>query len=279
MKFLFAAESFSEEWRDYIYKKVGARAPLKDSLNIYGTADALILAHETPLSILTRRLANKDSHGLYKDIFKHDERVPSLVQYNPSWRYFEAVNDKLLFSSFSGIPLIRYDIGDNGNIIKYSEMMMLFKNRGIDIIKKAGLSNISNWKLPFLYVYGRDDLTASLYGINIYPENIRDALGRSDIDRDVSGKFVMFTKNDDKMNQYLEVIVELKDRIKVASSGLSNKIKIAVAETLKQKNNEYNELYKSLGAGAEPQVRLCEYGHKDLFIPGVKQKWHKKNVT
>ncbi|KKU79591.1 MAG: hypothetical protein UY04_C0006G0023, partial [Parcubacteria group bacterium GW2011_GWA2_47_7] len=57
VRFLFAAESFSEEWREHIHEAVGITPEFFGSLNIYGTADALLVAHETPLSILIRRLA------------------------------------------------------------------------------------------------------------------------------------------------------------------------------------------------------------------------------
>lgn len=275
VKFLFAAEGFSEKWRDYIYKKIGAKNPLKDSLNIYGTADALILGHETPLSILIRRIADRDRGGLYKELFAQD-RVPTLVQYNPALRYFESIGGNLIFSAFSGIPLVRYEIGDTGGIVNYSDMVSLLNKHNIDINKEARTANISNWKLPFLYVYGRNDFTASLYGINIYPENIRDVLSDKTIEKKLSGKFVMSTKNDIGMNQYLEVVVEMKNGITETDQELEEKIKVAVVKTLKQKNNEYNELYKSLSTKAEPKVILCSYGHKDFFAPGVKQKWHKK---
>lgn len=276
LKFLFAAESFSEKWRDYIYDKVGSKNPLKDSLNIYGTADSLILGHETPLSILVRRLVNDSGGNLYRDIFKHDSRVPTLIQYNPAHRYFEALNSNLIFSAFSGIPLIRYEIGDTGDIIGHAKMASHLKAYGIDLNKKAKLENISNWRLPFLYVQGRSDFTASLYGINIYPENIRDALNHKDIDKDLSGKFVMSTKNDKKMAQYLEISVELKDGVLGSRPDL-NGIQRTIIDTLRAKNKEYDALYKTIKSQAEPVVKLCKYGDQDLFATGVKQKWYKKN--
>lgn len=279
VKFLFAAEAFSEEWRDHMYKQVGAKNPLKDSLNIYGTADALILGHETPAAILIRRLANKNKDGLYKDLFKYDARVPTLVQYKPFSKYFESTDGNLLFSAFSGIPLVRYEIGDSGDIIPYENMVATLKKYHVDLQEESKSAGISSWRLPFLYVYGRNDLTATLYGINIYPENIRDALTKEDISEKISGKFVMATRNDKQMNQYLDMVVELRDGVVKNSLNLERKIKDITVKVLKQKNNEYNELYKSLGSRAEPHVRLCQYGHKDYFPLGVKQRWHKKDDT
>lgn len=274
VKFLFAAETFSEKWRDYVYDKVGADNIFKDSLNIYGTADALILGHETPLSIFVRRTADTNPK-IYKDIFVHEERVPTLVQYNPVLRFFENIGGKLVFSAFSGIPLLRYDIGDNGSLIGLGRMREIFSKHSINLNNQARSNDLSVWNLPFLYVFGRSDFTASLYGINIYPENIRDALANDIIEKYVSGKFTMLTKNDNNFDRYLEINVELKNAKINTTKDLEFKVKEAIVSILRNKNNEYNELYKSLGIKAEPKINLCSYGHDEFFKEGVKQKWHK----
>ena len=275
LKFLFAAEAFSEPWRQYIFKKTGSKNYYKDSLNIYGTADALIMGHETPLSILVRKTAAESGNGLYKSIFKYDERVPSLVQYNPLFKYVEVKNGNLVFTYSGAMPLIRYDIDDTGDVIQYSKMKEILAGGGFDMEKEAKKKNISLWKLPFMYVYGRNDLTATFYGINIYPENIRDALNSRGVDKHVSGKFTMLTKNNKQLNQYLELNVELKNKATLGD-GLVYKIKTEVVNALRNKNKEYNELYKALGPNAEPKIVLCQYGDREFFTPGVKQKWYRK---
>lgn len=277
VKFLFAAEAFSEGWRDYLYKKVSSKNPLEDSLNIYGTADALILGHETPLSILIRRKAMIKS-DIYKTLFSSEERIPTLVQYNPALRYFEQIGKNLIFTTSSGIPLVRYNIGDEGGLIKFSSMNKIFSSFNIDLNKEAQNQKISTWHLPFLYVFGRDDSTATLYGINIYPETIREAINSGGIQDHVSGKFTILTKSNNNFNQYLEVNVELKNKTENYPPDLKNKIKETVTNMLKLKNNEYNELYKSLNKKAEPEIKLCSYGDKKFFVSGVKQKWTKREV-
>jgi phenylacetate-CoA ligase len=277
IKFLFAAEAFSEKWRDYICGKVDANDPCKDSLNIYGTADALILGHETPLSIFIRRGAINNPK-LYKDVFSSEERMPTLVQYNPMFRFFEVDNGSLVFSAFSGIPLVRYNIGDSGGIIKYSGMREILSANGIDMDREAKSSDISRWQLPFMYVFGRSDHTASLYGINIYPENIRAALENERLNDFVSGKFTMLTKTDEKMDQYLEVNVELKSQFSKIPENLAPILKEVIMETLKSKSTEYTELKKALGTKADPRINICLYNDERFFHSGVKQKWHKKDV-
>lgn len=275
IKFLFAAEAFSEMWRDYMYKKVGAEDVFKDSLNIYGTAEAAIMGHETPLSIFIKRAAGKNRTGLYKEIFKFNERVPTLIQYNPMLRYYEDIGGRLIFSANSGIPLVRYDIGDTGGIVEYSKMAEVLKGHSINLDKEIKTNKISNWKLPFLFVYGRADFTASLYGANIYPENIKDVLGDKALVDYVSGKFVMLTKNDKDLNPYLELNVELKNSEDNYPAGLRDRIVKIVTTTLASKNNEYKELHRLVGKKAEPDVKLYRYGDEKFFKQGIKQKWHK----
>lgn len=274
IKFLFAAEAFSEKWREYLYEKVGAKDRYRSSINIYGTADAVIMAHETPFSNLIRKTVSSSRPELYKSIFLADERVPTLAQYNPAFKYTEVEDGKLIFSSFSGIPLIRYDLGDRGNILKYSEMKAILASGGIDIEKEAKNEGINIWKIPFVYVHGRSDFTATLYGINIYPETLRDALSSDNVSDYVSGKFTMLTKNDDKLNQYLEINIELKNSIGI-NADLGARVRGTIVRFLKDNNTEYNELYKTMGPLVEPKVMLRQYGDKDFFALGIKQKWRK----
>ncbi len=274
VKFLFAAEAFSEKWRDHIYSKVGAKDAYKDSLNIFGTADALILGHETPLSIQIRRTAVKNK-ALYKSIFNSEDRIPTLTQYNPTLRFFENAGDNFVFSCFSGMPLVRYNIGDSGRVIEFGKMEGILADYGVNMNKEAQKNNINFWKLPFLYVFGRSDFTASFYGINIYPENIRDGLSDDKVNEFVSGKFTMLTKTDTKMDQYLELNVELKSHFSKIPLNLEPIVKETLTSTLKAKSTEYNELYKYLGKKAEPMVNLCLYNDGRFFKSGVKQKWHK----
>lgn len=276
VKFLFAAESFSEDWRDYLYKNVGAKNPYNDSLNIYGTADSLILAHETPLSILIRRIALQHP-ALYTSMFTDTQRIATLAQYNPILRFFEEKDGMLLLSARSGVPLFRYDVGDSGRIISFSDMEALLNTHGVAMRREAKKSGISIAQLPFVCVFGRSDFTASFYGVNIYPETIRDALGRSDISGFVSGKFTMLTKYDEKKNQYLEINIELQNAKQVLKSAAQTAIERRIVQTLKEKNSEYRKLSEMIGVRARPRINLYPYGYSEFFRQGIKQKWHQKN--
>ncbi len=127
IKFFCAAETFSEEFRNYLLSAVGSTDPINDSVNIIGTADAAIVGHETPLSIAIRRCAN-GHRKLWDELFPA-RRTPTLGQYYPWLKYFEEFdNGELVFTANGGIPLVRYNIHDHGNIWSYGKMLDILKS-------------------------------------------------------------------------------------------------------------------------------------------------------
>ncbi len=213
IKFIWGGEIISEQFRDYLLKAVGKTHEverLTDTMNTYGSADAAMLGFETPTSIYLRRQAEKNV-SLRSNLFKKTNLNPTLVQYDPRFKFFESINNKLIFTTSSGIPLVRYDIGDEGSLISYEAFSSLLEKYEINIEKDFKKMKIPNlvWKLPFLYLFGRSDLTATLYGLNVYPENIKAALESRVLSKFVTGKFTMTTEETAKHNQFLSINIEL----------------------------------------------------------------------
>ncbi|MBI2591305.1 MAG: phenylacetate--CoA ligase family protein, partial [Candidatus Brennerbacteria bacterium] len=82
IRLLFAAEPFTEKFRNYIAKTAGIKNHCLDTLNIYGTADIGAMAWETPASILIRRVAT-NRKKLFNELFSSASKTPTLAQYNP----------------------------------------------------------------------------------------------------------------------------------------------------------------------------------------------------
>lgn len=277
LKFISGGEGFSEEFRSYIYKKIKLPSSdyLTSSMNTYGSADAAILGHETPLSILIRKLSSKDQR-LRKALFKED-RVPSLHQYYPFFKYFEEVEGDLVFSTFGGIPLIRYSIGDNGGIIPFEKMISILEKHGYDIKKELTKYNAENlvWKLPFVYLFGRKDNTRIFYGANIYPEHIKNCLEQDAIIDQVTGKYFMDILFDKKHNQKLYLAIELGQKIK-PNSKLKKQIASIIDSNLVQINDEYKYLSHTIGNRIYPTVELFSHGDPKYFSPSIKPRYVKK---
>ena len=84
LKLIFAAEGFSETFRDYFVEVAGIKNIYRDTMNIYGSADLGTMAQESPLCILIRRLALTNS-DLYNKLFGQATRLPTLAQYIPDF--------------------------------------------------------------------------------------------------------------------------------------------------------------------------------------------------
>lgn len=273
---IFAAEMFTEGFRDYVVKKAGIKNPYLRTLNMYGTVDLGTMAHETPIAILARRQALKNT-SIYQNLFGNIIKLPTFVQYVPELFYFEDVDGRVFCSTFSGLPLIRYDLKDQGGIISYKDVLSIFAHDGVNLpslSKQAGIGN-TVWKLPFAYVYERSDFSVSLFAFQIYPETIRRALLDKRLQASMTGKFVMMVTYTSGQNQKLTLHVEMKKGIK-NSVTLQNKIKIVAIERLLKENSEYRETYKQKEAKIEPRIVLWEYEHPKYFKSGAKQQWVKK---
>ncbi len=273
VKLLFAAEAFTENFRDHLAKLVGIKNPLTDTVNIYGSADLGTMAFETPLSILARRLAVKHKE-LFADLFDGITKTPTLAQYIPEFVSFEAQNGEILISGDSAIPLMRYSIGDHGGVYTFDELIERFKAHGIDLKKEARKAGVDKTilELPFVYVFERIDLATTLYGLQVYPETIKEVLLDNRFNSEVTGKLTLITKYDDQQDQYIEINIEKKPG-RVISNALAAKLLAEIVKSLREKNSEFRELSDFIGKRAEP--KLVFWPHEDplYFKPGIKQQW------
>lgn len=276
IKIIFAAEGFSETFRDYLVKEIGIKDLYRDTMNIYGSADLGTMAQESPLCILIRRLALKHQ-SLYMSLFGQATRLPTLAQYIPEFINFEEKNNSIYCTGDNALPLIRYEIGDNGGVLSYESVEEKFKKEGIDLqkeIQKVGITD-SVTELPFVYVYERSDFAASFYGAIMYPEFIKKGLLVEHLRTYVTGKFTMYTKNDENEDQYLEINIELKPRQKVTRLIRAQVLR-SIYDSLLSQSTEYKKLSESLGDRVYPKLVFWPQGHELHFISGAKQKWVKK---
>src|SRR3990167_4418080 len=239
VKFIFAAENFSEEFRESLLNDVGSRNSIDGALSIYGSAEASIMGHETPGTVSIRRVAVARPEIAQK-LFGRNDFLPTLVHYNPVIRRFEEKDGELLLTCDSGLPLIRYAIHDKGGLLA---------NEKVDSVLNDGGSSrtVSNkWNLPLLFVFGKSTATFSFYGLKVYPDNIKAGLETRSLKKIVSGRFVTMVKNDKKQKQYWELHIELQDS-KHPSRTLKKSLREAIVAKLIEKNLEYSKLHLAIG--------------------------------
>lgn len=271
-KLVFAGEVFSEEWRSLIGQRIGSDSPCFDVSSLYGTADGGVLGNETPLSIAIRRwLAEHPdaAHHLFGE-----SRLPTLVQYDPSSRFFEVHEDTLVVSGESDVPLVRYHIADKGGLLTYDEMWGFLRKQGVKSLNELGLNDdFLPRNMPFVYIFGRADFTVSFYGANIYPENVTVGLEQTEIMGWVTGKFVLETRDDEDGDKYLHIAVELLPDIAPDETMVST-ITTSIRTQLLRLNSEfanYTPVEKQL-----PKITLCSFADPAYFPVGVKHRYTRK---
>jgi phenylacetate-CoA ligase len=267
IKLVMAGEPFSEEWRALMGGRTGSTRPCFDSASLYGTADAGVLANETPLSICIRRwMSANPAHA--RALFG-ESRLPTLAQYDPKSRYFEVVDGRLVFTGDNGIPLIRYDILDTGGVVPFHEMLLFAHNRGFD--PAAELNSATTIRpLPFVYVFGRTHFAISYYGANLYPENISVALEEQPISDWVTGKFVMEAVEDSDRNRRLQIAVELAPGIEERNE-IREQVARQVVVHLLRLNSEFASYVPA--ERREPIVSLHGHADPSYFPAGVKHRY------
>jgi phenylacetate-CoA ligase len=276
VRLVTAGEVFSEEWRTLVAERIGSRSPEYDFASLYGTADAGVLGVETPLSIAVRRfLATRPEAA--RALFGQ-ERLPTLLQYDPHARYFEAVDGALLFSGDNGVPLVRYGILDTGGVIPHEPMLASLASAGFDPLAALGGTGRSGRgarPLPFVFVFGRSDFTVSYYGANVFPENVTVGLEQPGIQSWVTGKFVLEVKRDADENEHLSVVVELAPG-ESPSDARRDAVAVSIEAHVCRLNSEFKS-YVPEGRRA-PRVTLAPTGDPGHFPAGVKHRYTRRPV-
>lgn len=260
-RLVLAGEVFSETWRELMAERAGVDDILHFAASLYGTADAGVLAQETPLSVAVRRFLAKRPE-LAQDIFG-DSRLPTLCQYDPSNRYFEVVDGTLAFSGDNGVPLVRYHIADRGGIMAYDAMLSRLRAAGFTPPEGGR-------RQPFVWVFGRANFTISYFGANIFPETVSLALEQQNVRGFVTGKFVMEVKEGLGDKPAFALAVELAQGTSAADQ-ISASVAESVLATLRQLNSEFaNYVPADLQM---PRVALYPQGHPEYFPVGVKHRY------
>lgn len=268
LRMMFCSEGFSEKWRKYVLSNVNITLRWNNAISTYGSSELLLMAYETPLSILVRNIIQEEKSRA-KLFLRRSE--PNLFQYNPLLRYIEVIRGELIFTSASGIPLIRYNLHDSGRILSFEKVRTVLDQANPKWQKELGKYSI--WQLPFLAMWGRSDQTIVFYAANIYPEHIRQALDHKPFFKKLTGKFTMRKDYTKDMEEFLEINIELQNKVK-PSLILTKTIQKHVFQRLQEINMEYFDMSsRHVGRRAIPRINLWPYQHPKYFKPGLKPRY------
>jgi len=266
VRLLVSGESITERWRDYVLTRTGLDATA-GVINLYGSADVGLMAHETTTSIQLRRLAH-DDRRLCSALFGAD-RVPSLNQFDPRLRWFEPLRDELLVSVRAGIPLLRYNTKDVGSVLSFAEVQERLRAAGYPECLEAG--SRPSWRLPMVYLFGRGKFSATLFGITLFPEYFKQVLDSRDLSSLVTGRFMAVTEENEHCGQQLRLRVELRPG-SVPDRRLEQAVRETFIRELPQVSAEYRHLLGAVSERAHPLVTLHEFGDAAYFPNGIVRK-------
>lgn len=260
-KLVAAGEVFDEGWRARLCDRLGAADPGRTIVSLYGTADGGVLANETPTSVLIRRALAERSELVLE--FFGQSRLPTLCQFAPTHRCIEKVGDHVVFSADGILPLIRYDILDQGGVITAAEMRTFLRTHGLTSIELASDAE------PFVYVFGRAGSAVSFYGANVYPENIGPGLHSPELAGKVTGKFVLEVA-EGAGGPSLHITVELVRGIE-PTAELAAAIRESLHQKLLEQNSEYAHYVPE--ARRSPEIVLRPFADPTDFPPGAKHRY------
>ena len=269
LRFVLGGEGFSEEWREHIGSIVGIDCKT-DLIGVgggYGAADVgITVGREYPATVLVRQLCAEDpalSAELFHDTRGNHDCLPTLIQYNPSSLYVEEVDNEIVFTVFSGVPLVRYNIEDTGGVIGFDDMLQALQRRGHDLsaeLAKLGYGPEQIWRMPFLYVYGRSDGTVSIVGANVFPENVQAVLAQA---RDVDiSNFKLKVETTSEFTQRLVISLEHRadSLTEQDETALSAKYYQRLVEGLRAMNADFRQSHDENPEAADPMVRVHARG-------------------
>jgi len=269
VKIGLGGEGYSEPWREHMASVIGVD-PDADLLAVsggYGAADVgMSIGREYAATVMIRKLcvAKPD---LARDLFSvrngQSGMLPNLLQYNPASCYIEEVGDELVFTALSGIPLVRYNIHDNGGVITFDRAMEILGDHGCDLygeLARRGYGPEQVWKLPFFYVYGRTDGTVSIVGANVFPQNIQAVLSESR-DQDIV-TFKLAVETTPSFSQRLVISLEhnAHELSEEQETALSADYYKKLVDGLRCTNADFRDAHDDNPEAADPIVRVHARG-------------------
>jgi len=273
VRLMTGGEGFSEQWRSHLLEKIGKEDDLTGIISFFGTADGGFINHETPFTVLLRQLVDNDKK-LAKDLFGVSS-TPALIPYNPAAHFLEDIDGELTMTVKTGLPLVRYCIRDIGKTVSIERALTACKEHGYELLNELGARGYESfWNFPIFYAFGRSDMSVTVYGANVYLEQLKAVFDDRIFQETCTGKFLFGTSYTENQDEFLSVHLELKPRIK-PSDKLTVKLCGEMENILCGLNTEFTSSLKAAHALGKTilKVNLYPAKHKKFGIKDAKLKY------
>jgi len=154
--------------------------------------------------------------------------------------------------------------------MSYQQLLEFVTSRGFQMPAHVRDEHVPR-VLPFVWVFGREHWAVSLYGANVFVDQVMVALELPPLSERVTGKFILDTQHDADSNPRLLLDVECAPLQSPDDTALAQDIQQSVTHQILRVNSEFAH-YVPENSQA-PVVVLQAYGAPALFPLGVKHKW------
>lgn len=264
--FIVGGESISESMRSYMLER-----GIRRVYSSFGASDLeLNISTENDTTIALRKLL-VSNQKLAKKLIQHPGATPMIFQFAP-FDFFIETNDQgeLLISICRPgylSPKIRYNIHDLGHVVRRPELEAILRECGIST------EALPDWNtdLPFLFHYGRSDMSVAYFGSNIAPGDIQEAIfSVPEISPEVRSFTMQLTEND-LTDKRLSIYFECHDQESLALLN-TPEIEQKFFESLAKVNQDFKEAFRMMPLEAQPTLLFLGSGEGPFQTGDIRIK-------
>ena len=266
-------EGISEGQRDLIVcqkddKNNVTRQGFRRCYSTYGASDLDVnIGYEAEFEIELRKLCHANPK-LSAELFDGNGSIPMIFHYDPLNYHIETnEEEQLIFTCTRNdriSPRIRYDLGDKGKVMSCSDLMATLKKHGII------LNNMPRTELPFVFVWGRGDSMISYRGANVVPENLGEAIRRTQLNESIAHyAFFQYEENEKTITEFM---IEPKE-----GEELSPDLLKTLIGHMRDINPDFKKQYdECTDETTKPRLRLFEPGTSPMAAQRTRYPHAKK---
>ncbi len=247
LRFIVVGEPFPETMREALERRCGVALPEPIMVSAYGSADTGVVAAESVPLIALRRLLHhvprlREACGL-------PDPVANLYHVAAGDVFLEVVGGELVFTRWQGIPLVRYNLHDMGELFRWAGAQAAVAAIAPELSEAlrplAGIVVSSPADLPdVLAVRGRSDGTLFLAGTNLHEAMLVGAMEHPDVRRAASGIFHARVIEAGE-RQRLRWDIELREGV-AATPGLEDEVYAILVRELGRLQPEFADDYANV---------------------------------
>jgi len=213
-------------------------------ISSYGASDLEInIAAETDTSITLRTLCH-ERRDICKALFGRDD-APMIFQYNPiDYHVEQSEHDELVITLLrraTVAPKIRYNIRDLGGAVSSRRVAEVLQFHDVNM---ASLSP-RQLALPFLYVFGRNDLSVPFYGAKVFSTDLDRILNSTPELRSAFLSFQLEVKEDAALEKVL--IIHLERTAESPRDLTGDSLAQLMYSRLQEVNQDFREVSRLFG--------------------------------